>query len=73
MGLTSGSGVVIQPVDNSPMTLALTMGTFVTRLLGQLNNQTDLTPAPPQVLYSVVATLDVFLFVASARRGSLSF
>lgn len=49
MAMTSGSGVVIQPAHTSAGTLALTMGTFVTRLLGQLNGQTDLPPEPPQV------------------------
>lgn len=47
--MTSGSGVVIEPVRSTAGTLALTMGTFVTRLLGQLNGQTDLPPEPPQV------------------------
>lgn len=47
--MTSGSGVVIEPVRSSAGTLALTMATFVTRLLGQLNGQTDLPPEPPQV------------------------
>lgn len=49
VAMTSGSGVVIQPVRNTPQILALTMGTFVTRLLGQLNGQTNLPPGPPQV------------------------
>lgn len=42
VAMTSGSGVVIQPIRSTPRTLALTMGNFVTRLLGQLNGQTDL-------------------------------
>lgn len=49
VAMTSGSGVVIQPVQSTARTLALTMGTFVTRLLGQLNGQIDLPPGPPQV------------------------
>lgn len=47
--MTSGGGVVIEPVFNTAQILALTMGTFVQRLLGHLNGQRDLPPAPPQV------------------------
>ena len=58
VALTSGSGVVIQPVRSTPRTLALTMGTFVTRLLGQLNGQTDLPPGPPQEMLADLRLFD---------------
>ncbi|CAM9404457.1 unnamed protein product [Ectocarpus fasciculatus] len=58
MAMTSGSGVVIQPAQASAGTLALTMGTFVTRLLGQLNGQTDLPPEPPQEMLADLRLLD---------------
>lgn len=50
--MTSGGGVVIQPVHYSAQTLALTMATFVIRLLGQLNEQADLPPGPPEVRFA---------------------
>ena len=50
--MTSGGGVVIEPVYNSAQILARTMATFVTRLLGQLNGQADLPPGPPEVRFT---------------------
>ncbi|CAM9332790.1 unnamed protein product [Ectocarpus sp. 6 AP-2014] len=58
MAMTSGSGVVIEPVRTSAGTLALTMATFVSRLLGQLNGQTDLPPEPPQEMLAGLRLLD---------------
>lgn len=50
--MTSGGGVVIQPRRSEARTLALTMATFVIRLLGQLNGQADLPPGPPEVRFA---------------------
>lgn len=61
VAMTSGSGVVIQPVSSSSQILALTMGTFVTRLLAQLNGQTDLPPGPPEVKGGIQSVLWVLL------------
>ncbi|CAM9350552.1 unnamed protein product, partial [Laminaria digitata] len=60
VAMTSGGGVVIQPVHNSAQTLALTMATFVIRLLGQLNGQADLPPGPLEAMLA-----DLRLFDAS--------
>lgn len=67
--MSSGGGVVIEPVVNTPQILALTMGTFVQRLLGQLNMQRDLPPAPPQVNQYVPPHAGVYFVVATESRA----
>ncbi|CAM9113857.1 unnamed protein product [Scytosiphon promiscuus] len=58
VAMTSGSGVVIQPVWSSSRTLSTTMAAFVTRLLAQLNGQTDLPPEPHQEMLAELRLLD---------------
>ena len=70
--MTSGGGVVIELVDNSAHILALTMATFVIRLLGQLNGQADLPPGPPEVRFTKRAYCSSVLFILSVMQFSTS-
>ena len=68
--MTSGGGVVIELVDNSAHILALTMATFVIRLLGQLNGQADLPPGPRKVRFTKRTYCSSVFFVLSAMQFS---
>ncbi|CAM9676695.1 unnamed protein product, partial [Sphacelaria rigidula] len=69
IAMTSGGGVVIEPVFNTAQILALTMGTFVQRLLGHLNGQRDLPPAPPQEMLGGLHIYDTSGMTRVAQQG----